>query len=277
MQIGSERGELPGDGGPQVGADVPRRRRDPGSRPRARQRPLSSGRRRACFAAAALFALVAAVAGAFASPLARAVAGRGAALRARVRRADGRARPAASRTDAALDGHLPLRARPDLPLLGTFFPIEQLPDWLEPIAWADAAVARRRALPRPRDRRHRRPADAVGHVAYLVAFTVVGAVLAVRLISPEAALVMRPPRHRSARASPGCRSARAAVAPRRAQPGRLPPQLAASSSPGFFEPSSTSSRIGLGVGALVGDVSYGGELVPLQASSSPRRCSRPRR
>ena len=31
---------------------------------------------------------------------------------------------------------------------GTFFPISQLPDWLEPVAYADAALARRRPVPR---------------------------------------------------------------------------------------------------------------------------------
>jgi lipooligosaccharide transport system permease protein len=65
---------------------------------------------------------------------------------------------------------------------GTFFPIERLPDWLEPIAWAtplwhgvslcrDLSTGDVEALP------------TLGHIAYLTAFTLVGSALAVRLIS----------------------------------------------------------------------------------------------
>ena len=65
---------------------------------------------------------------------------------------------------------------------GTFFPISNLPDWLQPIAWAtplwhgvslcrDLATGEVEAL------------ATLGHVAYLVAFTLAGSVLAVRLIS----------------------------------------------------------------------------------------------
>ena len=62
---------------------------------------------------------------------------------------------------------------------GTFFPVEQLPDWVEPIAWAtplwhgvelcrDLASGQVEALP------------TVVHVVYLVVVTALGAVLAVR-------------------------------------------------------------------------------------------------
>jgi len=62
---------------------------------------------------------------------------------------------------------------------GTFFPVEQLPDWIEPLAWVtplwhgveltrDLATGEVEALP-----------TAI-HVAYLVALTLVGAVLAIR-------------------------------------------------------------------------------------------------
>lgn len=63
---------------------------------------------------------------------------------------------------------------------GTFFPVSQLPDWLEPVAWAtplwhgvtlcrDLTTGSLEALP------------AVAHVAYLLAFVVGGIVVAVRL------------------------------------------------------------------------------------------------
>ena len=62
---------------------------------------------------------------------------------------------------------------------GTFFPVSQLPSWLEPVAWAtplwhgstlcrDLASGRASWLP------------SLGHVAYLALFVVVGTVLAIR-------------------------------------------------------------------------------------------------
>ena len=92
--------------------------------------------------------------------------GRG-AVRGRVQRA------AAPRTRSTLDSDVsfPVIMRVGvLPLFlfsGTFFPISQLPDWLQPFARAVAAVARRRAGPRRDDRaRSHLGADLV-HVAVL--------------------------------------------------------------------------------------------------------------
>ena len=64
---------------------------------------------------------------------------------------------------------------------GTFFPVEQLPGWLQPVAyltplWHGVELTRAVALDTA-------PAwDAWTHVAYLAAFGVVGAVLAARLL-----------------------------------------------------------------------------------------------
>ena len=61
---------------------------------------------------------------------------------------------------------------------GTFFPIEQLPGWVQPLAWA-TPLWHGVGLCRDLSTGELGPVDAV-HVAYLVTFTVVGAVLAVR-------------------------------------------------------------------------------------------------
>jgi len=132
-------------------------------------------------AAASLFAAVAAVAGAFLSPLAVltpvAAVFCGLAFAAPMAALAG-----------GVDNHAALTAVFRFALLpiflfsGTFFPIERLPDWLEPIAWAtplfhgvelcrDLATGDIEALP------------TLGHLAYLTAFALAGSVLAVRLIS----------------------------------------------------------------------------------------------
>ena len=132
-------------------------------------------------AAASLFAAVAAVAGAFLSPLAVltpvAAVFCGLAFAAPMAALAG-----------GVDNHAALTAVFRFALLpiflfsGTFFPIERLPDWLEPIAWAtplfhgvelcrDLATGHVEALP------------TLGHLAYLTAFALAGSVLAVRLIS----------------------------------------------------------------------------------------------
>jgi lipooligosaccharide transport system permease protein len=132
-------------------------------------------------AAASLFAAVAAIAGAFLSPLAVltpvAAVFCGLAFAAPMAALAG-----------GVDNHGALTAVFRFALLpiflfsGTFFPIERLPDWLEPIAWAtplfhgvelcrDLATGDVEALP------------TLGHLAYLTVFTVAGSVLAVRLIS----------------------------------------------------------------------------------------------
>lgn len=62
---------------------------------------------------------------------------------------------------------------------GTFFPVEQLPDWLEPVAWVvplwhGVDLARDLALGQPS------LAGALVHVAYLLLWTVAGFVVALR-------------------------------------------------------------------------------------------------
>jgi lipooligosaccharide transport system permease protein len=63
---------------------------------------------------------------------------------------------------------------------GTFFPIDRLPAWVQPVAWVSplwhgTEVARAAAL----DRWQLLPA--LGHVAYLLVLLVIGAALAMRL------------------------------------------------------------------------------------------------
>ncbi|MHA6621366.1 ABC transporter permease [Pseudonocardia sp. DLS-67] len=63
---------------------------------------------------------------------------------------------------------------------GTFFPVERLPAWVQPVAWVSplwhgTEVARAAALNRWQ------PLAAVGHTAYLLVLLVLGAVLATRL------------------------------------------------------------------------------------------------
>ncbi len=65
---------------------------------------------------------------------------------------------------------------------GTFFPVDRLPDWIEPIAWVSplwhgTVLARSAALGQWE------PLAALGHLAYLVALVAVGAGLATRLFT----------------------------------------------------------------------------------------------
>jgi len=132
------------------------------------------------FVAASLFAIVAGIAGAFSSPLAvftpfaavlcgLAFAAPMAALAARIE------------NSSALTAVFRFAILPIFLFSGTFFPITQLPTWLQPIAWAtplwhgvtlcrDLSTGSVEALPM------------LGHVAYLVAFATVGSVLAVRYV-----------------------------------------------------------------------------------------------
>jgi lipooligosaccharide transport system permease protein len=64
---------------------------------------------------------------------------------------------------------------------GTFFPIDQLPTWLQPVAWLTPlwhAVDASRALTLGTAT----PAGVLGHVGYLLAVTAIGAVLSVRVL-----------------------------------------------------------------------------------------------
>jgi lipooligosaccharide transport system permease protein len=65
---------------------------------------------------------------------------------------------------------------------GTFFPVDRLPGWVQPVAWVSplwhgTELARAAALDRWQ------PLAALGHTAYLVALLVVGAALAARLFT----------------------------------------------------------------------------------------------
>jgi lipooligosaccharide transport system permease protein len=63
---------------------------------------------------------------------------------------------------------------------GTFFPIDRLPGWVQPVAWVSplwhgTEVARAAALDRWQ------PLAALGHIAYLLALLVLGAAVAARI------------------------------------------------------------------------------------------------
>jgi lipooligosaccharide transport system permease protein len=65
---------------------------------------------------------------------------------------------------------------------GTFFPIDRLPGWVQPVAWVSplwhgTEIARAAALDRWQ------PLAALGHTAYLLALLVLGAILAARLFT----------------------------------------------------------------------------------------------
>ena len=128
--------------------------------------------------AASVFAFVAAVGGAFLSPLA--VLAPLAALLCGLAFAAGLAAiSAGTDNDQWLVAIFRFALLPLFLFSGTFFPVEQLPDWIEPLAWAtplwhgveltrDLATGDVPAVP-----------TAV-HVAYLTLLTVVGTVIAVR-------------------------------------------------------------------------------------------------
>ena len=129
--------------------------------------------------AAAAFTAIAAIGGAFDSPLA-ALAPAAALLCGLAFAAPVAAFSASLENDmwiAALNRFVIV---PMFLFSGTFFPVRQLPDWLEPLAWAtplwhgvtlcrDLASGGGGAL------------ESAGHVAYLLVFFVVGAVAAVRV------------------------------------------------------------------------------------------------
>ena len=132
-------------------------------------------------AAAALFAGVAALAGAFLSPLA-ALTPFAAVLCGLAFASPMAALAGGVDNHAALTAVFRFLLLPIFLFSGTFFPIERLPDWLEPVAWAtplwhgvslcrDLSTGQIEALP------------ALGHVLYLTVVTLVGSVVAVRLIS----------------------------------------------------------------------------------------------
>jgi lipooligosaccharide transport system permease protein len=128
--------------------------------------------------AATVFAVVAGVGGAFVSPLA-VLAPLAALLCGLAFAALLAAISAGTDNDQVLVVIFRFALLPLFLFSGTFFPVEQLPDWIEPVAWAtplwhgveltrDLATGDVAALP-----------TAV-HVAYLALLTLVGTVLAVR-------------------------------------------------------------------------------------------------
>ena len=87
---------------------------------------------------------------------------------------------------------------------GTFFPIDQLPAWLQPAGVDLAAVARHRAGPRRRARPAGSRCRALGHLAYLVgAGWSLGLVLSARVLRRR--LAARDERHRRSAARTCCR------------------------------------------------------------------------
>jgi lipooligosaccharide transport system permease protein len=128
--------------------------------------------------ACALFVLVAAIGGAFTSPLA-ALAPLAGLLCGLAFAAGLAAVTAGTDSDQWLVAIFRFVLLPLFLFSGTFFPIEQLPDWIEPLAWATPlwhGVALSRDLATGE-------LDAVldiVHVAYLVAFTAIGAAITVR-------------------------------------------------------------------------------------------------
>ena len=133
------------------------------------------------FVAAAIYAAVAAIAGAFLSPLAvltplaatlcgLAFAAPMAALAARIE------------NHMALTAVFRFAILPIFLFSGTFFPISQLPDWLEPIAWA-TPLWHGVELCRGLGTGDLETLPTIGHVAYLTAFVAVGFLLAVRYLT----------------------------------------------------------------------------------------------
>ena len=145
---------------------------------------------------------------------------------------------------------------------GTFFPISELPNWLEPHRVALAALARRRARAARDDRRPRAAGRSLVHVAVLVAcrrrrlagghahlHAAVDGMIAIRL---------------AARVSSSATSSRTGA-------------CGSSSLTGFAEPLLFLLSIGIGVGKLVGDIAGRRPLGSATTTSSRPGCSRCRR
>jgi lipooligosaccharide transport system permease protein len=128
--------------------------------------------------AVSVFALVAGVGGAFASPLA-ALAPFAALLCGLAFAAAISAFSASLEDDQWLAPFFRFGLVPLFLFSGTFFPIEQLPDWIEPVAWA-TPLWHGVALCRDLSAGHPDLGASAIHVLYLVTLGSVGAVLAVR-------------------------------------------------------------------------------------------------
>ena len=133
--------------------------------------------------AGAIFTGVAAAVGAFRSPLA--VLAPGAALLCGLAFAAPLAAIAASAEDSAtLTGIFRFAILPLFLFSGTFFPVSQLPDWLEPVAWA-TPVWHGVSLCRDLAAGSVETWSALGHAAYMLAFVVAGSLIAVRVLNEK--------------------------------------------------------------------------------------------
>jgi lipooligosaccharide transport system permease protein len=131
-------------------------------------------------AAAAIFAAIATLAGAFTSPLA--VLTPAAALLCGLAFAAPMAALAAkSDNPGVLPAVFRFAILPIFLFSGTFFPITELPDWLEPIAWA-TPLWHGVSLCRDLGTGNVEPLPMLGHVAYLLGFVAFGSYLAVRVL-----------------------------------------------------------------------------------------------
>jgi lipooligosaccharide transport system permease protein len=131
--------------------------------------------------AGAIFTAVAAAIGAFRSPLA--VLAPAAALLCGLAFAAPLAAIAASAEDSAvLTGIFRFAILPLFLFSGTFFPISQLPDWLEPVAWA-TPVWHGVSLCRDLAAGGVEAASALGHAGFMLAFVVGGSLAAVRVLN----------------------------------------------------------------------------------------------
>ena len=129
-------------------------------------------------AATSVFALVVAVAGAFGSPLA-VLTPLAAVLCGLAFAAVLMAISAATESEQWLPAIFRFGIVPLFLFSGTFFPVEQLPDWIEPLAWA-TPLWHGVELTRDLATGEIEAASAAVHVGYLVALTVLGTAIAAR-------------------------------------------------------------------------------------------------
>jgi lipooligosaccharide transport system permease protein len=131
--------------------------------------------------AASLYAIVAAIAGAFLSPLA-VFTPLAATLCGLAFAAPMAALAGGVENSNALTAVFRFALLPIFLFSGTFFPIDRLPGWLQPIAWA-TPLWHGVSLCRDLGTGHVEPLPTLGHVAYLLVFLLAGSVVAVRVIS----------------------------------------------------------------------------------------------
>jgi lipooligosaccharide transport system permease protein len=131
--------------------------------------------------AGAIFTAVAAAIGAFRSPLA--VLAPVAALLCGLAFATPLAAIAAyAEEGSTLTGIFRFAILPLFLFSGTFFPVSQLPDWLEPAAWA-TPLWHGASLCRDLGAGEVEVASALGHLAFMLAFAAAGSLLAVHILN----------------------------------------------------------------------------------------------